>query len=110
MSQNNNVATGIPGWPGFPTPNQGHSGSHVKLQPRPDQVERVPEKIMAAMNFIAMCNQFTMMRGFVSEFDLEIREPELHVAQEQAFSMACLTVGQYFTPKNYKPEESKETP
>lgn len=74
-----------------PEPDPGQEASE-------DRDAEIPARVLAALNFIGLCNKSMGTRFFESEWgDGEYKELELHHAQEGAFRLACQAVGKYFT-------------
>lgn len=65
--------------------------------------DEVPERVKFAFNFIALCNQSMGLASTVNNVTggLETVRGELHHKQEQAFRIACDTIGLYLSGALY---------
>jgi hypothetical protein len=57
------------------------------------------ERVGAAFRFVALCNKSMGMRFIPTGNGFEVKEAELHPAQEGAFRLACGLLGDYFSGK-----------
>lgn len=71
---------------------QGSAGPGA--EPQTHRLGRIPGRVMAAFNFVAMSNQ-SMIPVFAGQ-ETPLLERELHPSQEQAFREACLLLARYF--------------
>ena len=74
------------------------------------EVGRTPQAVFAAMQFVAMCNNY--MRAQTLEYEngepqCEIVELDLPTEQEQAFRLACSCIGRYFSAAAKSYQEGK---
>jgi hypothetical protein len=83
----------------------------VYQSPQPQTVpidqseEDIPLRLRVAMNFVAHCNSQMGWANFIAAdqegvIGAEIKERQIPAAQEAAFNLACMLIGDYFSGKD----------
>jgi hypothetical protein len=75
----------------------------VRTQQQPQLAGVEPQliaRISTAFQFVKQCNDHMGLRGFPDAYGVEIKELDLHPAQEAAMRRACALLGQFFDGKD----------